>query len=121
MLGVVQDLNPEYPADMDLDAKPLFKIAEFIYKRMAMSGGPENNAYAILPIWEQLYHVVLKDQFYAQKALITIANHIQEFYQKTQYGDHKSAKLNPDKLKRKIAAKYFERKQNLRSDPSEPL
>lgn len=119
MAKVVTNINPEYPADPELDYKPLYKIAEFIYKQMKMNQGPENNVYAILPVWEQLYTVIYADPFYGQKSLQTISTHIQEFWQKTAYGDRKNAKLNPDKLRKKIAAKYFERKQNERNNASE--
>lgn len=121
MLQVVRDLNPEYPADIELDGKPLLKIADFIYKQMKLVRGPENHAYEILPVWEQLYSVVLMDQFYAQKSLSTISTHIQEFYQKLAYGDSKSTKLSSDKLKRKIAAKYSERKKGSNNNASGSL
>lgn len=121
MAKVVSAINEEYPLDSNLDYKPLLKIAEFIYKQMQMKNGPENNAYAIIPVWEQLYTVIYKDPFYGQKSLTSISNHIQEFWQKTAYGDRKNAKLNPDKLRKKIAAKYFESKQNPSSDASKPL
>lgn len=121
MAKIVKNINPEYPLDKQLDYSPLLKIAAFIYNQMQMSGGPENNAYSILPLWEQLYTVIYKDPFYGQKSLLTISNHIQEFWQKTAYGDRKNSKLNPDKLRKKIAAKYFERKQNPGNGASEPL
>lgn len=121
MLQVVKNINPEYPGDIDLDGRPLMKIAEFICKQMKANSGPDNNAYTVLPIWEQLYTVINADPFYGQKSLSTISTHIQEFWQKTAYGDRKNAKLNPDKLRKKIAAKYFERKQNTGHDASGPL
>lgn len=116
MHNVVKTANPEYPADADLDYKPLGKIADFIYKQMKLTYGAENNASVIVPVWEQLYDVIVKDPFYGQKSLSTISNHIQELFQKTAYGDRKNPKLSPDKLKRKIAAKYFERKKGNSGD-----
>lgn len=101
---VVTKVNPNYPMTPDLDYKPLHKIAEFIYAQMKLHRGPENNAYEILPIWEQLYTVAYNDQFYKDKSLSTIANHIQEFYQKAL-----SNGKSTSQLKNKLAARLKSR------------
>lgn len=100
---IAKRINPDYPLDPEFDYKHLFKIAEFIYKQMQLSRGPENNAYEILPVWEQLYTVVRNDPFYKDKALSTIANHIQEFFQKALVN---GKKFNNAKLRDKVAARF---------------
>jgi len=121
MLAVVQQVNPEYPLDKTMDAKPLMKIAEFLYKQANLTRGPENHAYTLVPVWRIIYTLVVQDPFYGQKSLSTIANHIQEFYQKTAYGDRKNPKLSADKLKSKIAARYAGRKKTGNKDSSDTL
>lgn len=111
MLQAVKEINPEYPAHLELDAKPLFKIAEFIYNQMNLTRGAENHAYTIVPVWKMIYAVVQEDSFFGQKSLATISTHIQEFYQKAAHGDRKNAKLSTDKLKQKIAARYAGRRK----------
>lgn len=112
MLQVVKNINPDYPTDVEQDGRAAVKIAEWICRQLKANTGPDNNAYTVLPVWEQLYTVIYQDEFYGQKSLQTISNHLPEFWQKTAYGDRKNTKLNSDKLRKKIAAKYFERKQN---------
>jgi hypothetical protein len=107
MLQVVYLINPDYPGDIDIDGKPLLKIATFIYNQMKLHYGPENHAQEILPIWEQLYTVVYNDKFYKDKSLSTIANHIQEFWQKAKNG---SKQISGSKLKDKLAARLKGRK-----------
>lgn len=102
MLQVVARINPDYPGDVEMDGRPLLKIAEFIYKQMQLHHGPENHAYEILPIWEQLYTVVYSDPFYNDKSLATIANHIQEFWQKAKNG---TKQISGSKLKDKLASR----------------
>lgn len=116
MLQVVRIINPDYPADLELDGRPLYKIAEFIYKQNNLTRGVENHAYAIVHTWKVLYALVMTDPFYQQKALSTIANHIQEFYQKAVHGDRKDTKLNSNKLKQKIAARFAGRGKNASGD-----
>lgn len=116
MLQVVKNINPDYPADLNLDGMPLGRIANFIYNQMKLDRGVENNAYVIVPVWEAIYAVVSEDSFYGQKSLATISTHIQEFFQKTVYGDRKNSKLSANKLKQKIAARYAERRKDQRND-----
>lgn len=121
MLQVVKNINPEYPTDIEQDGRAAMKIAEFICRQLNANNGPDNNAYTVIPVWEQLYTVIHQDPFYGQKSLNTISNHIPEFWQKTAYGDRKTTKLSADKLRKKIASKYFERKQNNDGNASGPL
>ena len=106
MLKVFKAHNAEYPP-CELDYRPLLKIAEFLCAQMKLMRGPENHAYEILELWEPICINISQDKFYCQKSLNTIANHIQELFQKTAYGDKsKSTKLNVGKLKQAIAARY---------------
>lgn len=102
MLKAVSRINETYPADLEMDAQPLRKIADFIYKRMGLTHGAENHAHAIVPVFEQLYTVAYSDNFYKDKSLATISNHIQEFYQKALHGNKQ---LSGSKLKDKLAAR----------------
>jgi hypothetical protein len=102
MLRVVNNINPDYPGDIDIDGKPLLKIAGFIYKQMQLTGGPENHAYEIMPVWEQLYTAAYEDPFYKDKSLATISNHIQEFFQKVKHGNKQ---ISGSKLKDKLASR----------------
>lgn len=102
MIKRVTAINPDYPADIDIDGKPLLKAAEFIYKQMKLRQGVENNAYEILPVWEQLYTVAYQDPFYTDKSLATICNHIQEFFQKAKHGN---GQISGSKLAGKLAAR----------------
>lgn len=108
MLKVVITINPGYPGDIEIDGRPLMKIAEFIYKQMNLDRGAENNAYEIMPVWEQLYTVAYNDPFYSDKALSTIANHIQEFFQKVRNGP--AGTISNTKLKGKLAARLSKRR-----------
>ena len=103
MLQVVNRINPDYPSDIDIDGKPLLRIATFIYNQMKLHYGPENHPNEILPIWEQLYTVVYSDPFYKDKSIATIANHIQEFWQKAKHG---TKQLSGSKLKDKLASRF---------------
>lgn len=102
MLQVVKNVNTSYPADMELDGRPLLKIAEFIYKQMQLSQGAENHAYAIMPVWEQLYTIAYNDPFYSDKSIATISNHIQQFFQKATNGP---GQFSNTKLKSKLTAR----------------
>lgn len=107
MLRRVESINPTYPSDINIDGRPLLKAAEFIYKQMRLDQGVENNAYAILPVWEQLYQVAYNDQFYCDKSLTTICNHIQEFFQKIKNG---TGQISGAKLQDKLAARLKKRR-----------
>jgi len=102
----VQEINPDYPLTPDLDYKALYKAAEFIYAQLKLRRGPENNAYEILPVWEQLYQTAFNDLFYRDKSLNTIATHLPEFFLKIIRNDkqHSSAQLG-----KKLTARYGKR------------
>lgn len=108
MLRVVTTINPNYPGDIDIDGKPLMKIADFIYKQMKLDRGAENNAYEIIPVWQQLYTVAFGDPFYSDKSLTTIANHIQEFFQKAKNGP--AGQISNSKLATKLASRLGKRR-----------
>ena len=103
MLKATTRINPDYPADLEMDGRALKKIADFIYKQMKLTHGSENHTHAILPVYEQLYTVAMSDPFYADKSLATISNHIQEFYQKALHGNKQ---ISGSKLKDKLATRF---------------
>lgn len=107
MLRIVNSINADYPGDIDIDGRPLLKIATFIYNQLKLHYGPENHAQEIMPIWEQLYTVVYADPFYKDKSLATISNHIQEFWQKAKNG---TKQISGSKLKDKLATRLKGRK-----------
>jgi len=108
MLKATTSINPDYPSDIEIDGKALLKIAEFIYKQMGLTHGAENHTQAIVPVWVQLYTVAYNDPFYKDKSLATIANHIQEFFQKAKNGPQ--GQISNTKLKHKLAARLGKRR-----------
>lgn len=100
MLKVVTTVNPDYPADGELDFMALRKIAQFIYKQMKSQDFLVSEPGLFMKVWEQLYVTAYKDPFYKDKSLNTISNHIQEFYQKA-----KNEQNAGSKLKQKLAAR----------------
>jgi hypothetical protein len=103
MLKTVTAINPDYPADKDCDYTPLRKIAQFIAKQLQGQDILVAEPGLFMRIWERLYTVAHSDQFYSDKSLATIANHIQEFYQKAK---NNNGKLSGSKLGQKLAARF---------------
>jgi hypothetical protein len=109
---------PDYPDDPQLDAKALYEIAKFLCKRGNLRGAPEQNTEPILEAWESLCAYIASDKFYRQKSLKTISNNIQEILQKALNGDQSKpseksgrGKLDPDKLKAGLSARFAQRQQ----------
>jgi hypothetical protein len=106
LLQVVKDVNPDYPADFEIDAPALRKIAGFIYKQLQRQDFLISEPTLFNDVWRQLYTTAYKDQFYQDKSLATIANHIQEFYQKAKHG---SKQISGSKLADKLASRLNKR------------
>lgn len=103
MLAVVKQINPDYPADTDIDYMPLNKIATFIVGQIKGQQTPIE----FMLVWEHLYSTAYNDPFYRDKSLTTISNHIQEFFQKAKNGN---GKISGAKLQQKLAARINKRK-----------
>lgn len=101
MLGSVKKINPDYPADSEMDYGPLRKIATFLLKQAQAHDGPADPG-LFIQVWDQVYKAAYNDPFYKDKSLATISNHIQEFFQKAK---NNNGKLTNSKLKDKLAAR----------------
>lgn len=75
-----------YPGSIKLDYKPLLSIANFLCDQASVEGGPENNVDKVLEAWKSVCLVIKDDNFYSQKSLSTISNHIQEILQQALHG-----------------------------------
>lgn len=104
MLAVVKSINPDYPSDPDLDFMAIRKIAQFIYKQMQSQDFLVSEPSLFMKVWEQLYTTAFKDPFYSDKSLATIANHIQEFYQKAKH-EHSANSKFKDKFAARLKQK----------------
>ena len=84
MLNVFKSKNPTYMGSIDHDFKPLMSIAKFL----AGQGNIDllKDSDQILEVWSLLSEKISKDNFYCQKALITISNHIQSIAQTSVHG-----------------------------------
>lgn len=105
MLDVVLRINPDYPADLEYDAQPLRKCAEFILKQARKAGNIQTDGF--IPVWELIYSTAYNDPFYRDKSLGTIANHIQEFFQKARNG--KPGQISNSKLQDKLNTRLGKR------------
>lgn len=105
MQAVVERVNPDYPFDRDYDMQPLRRCAEFILKQAIKSGNVGMDGF--IPVWELIYTTACSDPFYKDKSLGTVANHIQEFFQKAKHGQ--PGQLSNTKLQNKLAARLNKR------------
>jgi len=98
---------PTYPGSIKLDYKPLQNIAQFILLQSKKSGSIIDNAENICTAWGAICLVIKEDNFYRQKSLSTISNHIQEILQTSLNGkSNRSAKISTDDLKAAHAKRY---------------
>lgn len=102
MLEIVKRINPDYPADREIDSAPLRKIGQFIMNQIRLQDYLETDGLFMI-VWEQLYKTAHKDPFYSDKSLATIANHIQEFYQKAKHGSKQASSAN---LQEKLVSRF---------------
>lgn len=105
MRDAVLRINPDYPFDMEYDAQPLRKSAEFILKQAQKAGNISIDGF--IPAWELIYKTAFNDPFYRDKSLNTISNHIQEFFQKAKNGQ--PGQLSGSKLAQKLASRLGKR------------
>lgn len=87
MKNVFKKSVTNYPEDISRDAKALFSIAKFFCATAKINAPPESEKDRILEAWEPVSIWISKDNFYGQKSLSTISNHIQEIVQKALHGD----------------------------------
>lgn len=111
MFEIFKKANPKYPGNKDLDYKPLLKIHDFLFQQG--NSPPENE---ILEAWETIAGVISQDNFYKQKSLSTVSNHIQEITQIALHGKQSTSKngkqsLDESKLKQKLSEHLRAREQ----------
>jgi hypothetical protein len=82
MFSIFKNANPAYPGEPEKDFKPLLAIANFLNLQLRCTGPPGANTAKILTEWYDITSVITRDDFYCQKSLNTISNHIQEIFQK---------------------------------------
>ena len=86
MFAVFQKKMPDYPGSVDMDFKPLNKIAIFISDQSKLNGNHVENKGIIIKKWEQLSSTIADDGFYKMKSLSVISNQIQEIFQMQKNG-----------------------------------
>jgi len=84
MFNVFKNSNPTYLGSVDHDFKPLMSIAKFL----SLQGNVDliKDSDKILEVWSLLSEKISKDNFYCQKTLLTISNHIQSIAQTSVNG-----------------------------------
>lgn len=124
MWGVWKTTFPKYTADRENDFEGLGKIFAFMCRQngnMSPPMGDMDFQIKFLNTFQVLADEVAKDNFWVNKPVKSIANHIQEFYNKIknpidatpkQQQNGRSTKIDDDKLKQKLAAKLNEWQQN---------
>ena len=92
MLKKWKDQNPGYPADISLDYAPLLKIAKFIAGQEGLNDPIGSQQPEILSIWDKMIPPISQHRFYGNNGpLITVAAHIQLFYNKNSKNEERSA------------------------------
>jgi len=95
MSAIFVKANPNYPANKIKDSQSLFSIAKFLAETGKLNGSPDLHKDRIIEAWEQVAAWISKDNFYGQKSLTTISNHIQEIVQKLLHGKSVNGKSQP--------------------------
>lgn len=123
MWGVWKSTFPKYTADRDSDFEGLGKIFAFMCRQNGTkSHDPTDADFQIkfLNTFQVLADEVAKESFWINKPLKSIANNIQEFYNKIKnpidatpkHKNGRSTKIDDDLLKQKLAAKRGEWQQS---------
>jgi len=113
---------PKYTADIKIDYPALGQISDFIFDKAGVVNGYGDTQKEILALntFQQIADEVKKDGFWVNKPLKSIANHLQEFYNKIKNPNNGSSKqsstngkkFDDDRLKQKLADKHAEWQQN---------
>jgi uncharacterized protein YdaU (DUF1376 family) len=93
MFSIFKTHLPNYPGSKEKDFKHLLSIANFILEQSGNTGPPTKFVNEITEAWEPICLVIKKDNFYSQKSLSTISNHIQEILQNSLHGKPTTEKL----------------------------
>ena len=123
MWGIWKTTFPLYTSDRENDFEGLGKILAFMCRQNGNMSPPladVNFQIKFLNTFQVLADEVAKDSFWVNKPVKSIANHIQEFYNKIKnpidgtpkQQNGRSSKIDDDKLKQKLAAKLDSWKQN---------
>ena len=84
MFSLFKTHNPTYLGSVEHDYKPLMSIARFLAGQGNID--PIKDKEQIFEVWELLSEKISKDNFYCQKTLLTISNHIQSIAQTSVHG-----------------------------------
>lgn len=123
MWAIWKTTFPKYTADKENDFEGLGKIFAFMCRQNgAISHDPTDSDFQIkfLNTFQILADEVAKESFWINKPLKSIANNIQEFYNKiknpvngtAKQQNGRATKIDDDKLKQKLAAKLDSWKQS---------
>jgi hypothetical protein len=109
---------PMYTPDIDFDYPALRGIAVFIFKTAGVKNafGNVDAEIKVLNTFQLIADQVNREPFWVNKPLSSIAKNIQEFYNKLKNpqdgnGKSKTAGVNDDKLKQKVADHLSQRRQ----------
>lgn len=86
MFEVFKKYLPNYLGSTTKDYKPLYSIASYFCEIGKLDGSPDMHRDKILEVWSSVCQSIAKNEFYKQKSLLTISNHIQEIIQNVLYG-----------------------------------
>jgi uncharacterized protein YdaU (DUF1376 family) len=86
MLKIFNSKVEKYISDPQRDFEPLISIATFFHGYLNLNTPITQLNAEILALWGSVSTYIAKDDFYAQKSLKTISNHIQEILNKTLNG-----------------------------------
>lgn len=112
MLSIFTEKIKAYPADKKMDYSHLLSIAEFLHRTGNMQGTFLDNTQEILKIWESISEWIKSDNFYCQKSLKTISNHIQEILNKTKNGNKQITGNGVDEEAGSVSRKRIEALRN---------
>jgi 5-methylcytosine-specific restriction endonuclease McrA len=111
---------PKYTDDVQNDFPACKSIASFIFRNAGISSGfgDTDAEIKVLNTFQLIADQVSKENFWANKPLKTISNHIQEFYNNIKNpingtgNKQRRTVIDDDTLKQKLAAKDPRRQQN---------
>lgn len=106
MFEIFKKHLPNYPGSVQKDYKPLYSIAQFFCEIGKLPGSADLHFEKIMEVWEPVSIAISKDNFYKQKSLSTISNHIQEITQNVLYGKSTSKNGKPNLSPKETAAEF---------------
>lgn len=117
MSAMFKKYLPQYPQSTEKDYRPLYSIAAYLCEIGKLEGTPDIHREKILTAWEPICQSIAADNFYKQKSLSTISNHIQEITQNVLYGksdtkvNGKQHRPTMEGLKQKLQERFDKQRQ----------